>query len=202
MSSPVPTRLARWEADVAVWKNEIEAKFEKVAAELHISVTPEVTAAEAALSEAIDKSHAKSDLVNLYNQVVKIRPELASFAVQMETVLKANDFKDGWSASSLGDLMAVVHTKVAKIDALLAQDAQSIPESDLAVALKKEATDVANFCMMLVDNTKNLGSTTPDPKPEPTPEPAPTTADPPVEVQPGSAEASNTPPPMEPGVVA
>ena len=88
---------------------------------------------------------------NLLQQLSECRPEVLKFAVLMEKVLKQNDHKGGWKEVSLDYLNRRLIEEVAE---LLHETASRVyPKEN---AMTKEAVDVANFCMFLVDNFGNL----------------------------------------------
>lgn len=82
-----------------------------------------------------------------------IRPEVAAFAVWMETVLRQNDHKGGWDHMHPMDLLARIAGETQELrDAIF--DWQCRPDSDDAkerLRVASEAADVANFCLMIVD---------------------------------------------------
>ena len=65
------------------------------------------------------------------------RPSVLKFAEKMETILRHNDYKDGWEICSLDYLESRLH--------------EELKEYKNAVANMKidEIVDVANFCMMI-----------------------------------------------------
>ena len=74
---------------------------------------------------------------------MNIRPEVLRFAKQMEKVLKENDHKQHWSNCSVGYLLGRAGDELGELRrAIKSKDPQKI---------KKEATDLANFAMMIAD---------------------------------------------------
>lgn len=93
-----------------------------------------------------------------------MRQEVKKFAMDMELVLQKNDYKKHWSGCSIVYLQARLHDEVKELDVAM-RDIEAftkfrgVKSSALPLALKeakKEATDVANFCMMLSDNIDKL----------------------------------------------
>lgn len=80
---------------------------------------------------------------------IKIRPELLTFVVEMENILKQNDDKTHWSKSDFGYL----HRRLCEENDELAESL-SIGEDPFFIV--KESADVANFAMMIADNAKRL----------------------------------------------
>lgn len=79
-----------------------------------------------------------------------LRPEVTGFAVMMETVLAQNDWKGGWQDMDYDEIIERIDQELNELKAALrpAQGFLSAREREVA---KKEAVDVANFCMMLLD---------------------------------------------------
>ena len=77
----------------------------------------------------------------------KVRGAVLDFAVNhMEPVLQKNDHKGGWEDMTPRQIMTRILQEVEELrKAIYRQD----PEPDEMIS---EATDIANFCMMLVDN--------------------------------------------------
>ena len=102
---------------------------------------------------------------------MKIRKELKRFVDAMETVLAANDHKDGWEDMDLFELLICLREETRELRLNLTKfdkaymkcfitpypqqpkdyDQKVIP---LAKAVQKEAIDVANFAMMIWDNLR------------------------------------------------
>lgn len=75
---------------------------------------------------------------------IDCRIEVADFAQLMEKILRRHDHKGHWKGLSNQKIFALMLEEIAEL-------ARAI-DADERVAL--EATDVANFCMMLADNNK------------------------------------------------
>jgi len=78
-------------------------------------------------------------------QELEIRPEVMSFARQMEERLRANDHKGGWQDMTPGDLIRRLDDEFFELWA-------EIDNKASAERIVGECADVANFCMMLADN--------------------------------------------------
>ena len=76
---------------------------------------------------------------------MKLRPVVRVFAEEMERILRANDYKDGWQECSSAYLMMRLKEEVAELEL--------VSNSVMATAndVLKEAADVANFAMMMGD---------------------------------------------------
>ena len=89
----------------------------------------------------------------------QIRPSVMHFAAHMERVLEANDHKGGWLLMSDREVMFRIHDETTELgDATVAwftnhQMTQIHPgtKKSLTDELVKEAIDVANYAMMLID---------------------------------------------------
>lgn len=77
---------------------------------------------------------------------IEIRKPLARFVQKMESVLRANDFKGGWSRCSRQMLLDKLHEEVSELD----QAMRNHPYDRTTIA--NEAADVANIAMMIYDN--------------------------------------------------
>ena len=83
-----------------------------------------------------------------------LRPELAAFAQLQERVLKLNDFKGGWQDMQLDEVLTRIDEELGELKHVLQYRDGSynlFPSERDRETAKKEAVDVANFCMMLVD---------------------------------------------------
>jgi hypothetical protein len=81
------------------------------------------------------------------------RPEVRSFARVMENKLRANDHKIGWHHEEWPDLVERMQGKMVKlIDALSLHGCPEEAPQDIV----GEAADVANFCLMIADNSGQL----------------------------------------------
>ena len=81
-----------------------------------------------------------------------MRPAVLNMAKQMEIVLTINDNKRGWKDCSINYLVERLHDEVKELDG--AFDIY-LEDATAARKLKREAIDVANFAMMIVDNLKD-----------------------------------------------
>jgi NTP pyrophosphatase (non-canonical NTP hydrolase) len=72
----------------------------------------------------------------------QIRPAVQWFAQQMEAKLRKNDHKGGWEGMTLSRLMSRLDDEVGELYRALSADTNVI----------EEASDVANFAMMIADN--------------------------------------------------
>ena len=82
-----------------------------------------------------------------------MRTEVMDMAIRMEHVLQANDDKEHWSKSSQNYLEHLVRTK--HFDKLK----YAVCANDHAAVIK-QAVDISNYCLMLVDNAARLQSRT------------------------------------------
>ena len=90
-----------------------------------------------------------------------MRESVQKFSEAMETVLKEHDWKGGWEQEDFSYLWNRLLDEIEELKkqlerARLLQTKEvilSIPNKKL---INKEAVDVANFCMMIVDNVKYL----------------------------------------------
>lgn len=76
------------------------------------------------------------------------RPEVMNFAKAMETTLRKNDYKGGWSEMSLGTIFALVLTEIREAEAAW----EAVNKREHYERVSEELIDVANFCMMFYDN--------------------------------------------------
>ena len=81
---------------------------------------------------------------------ITLRPEVQRFAEMMESKLRENDHKGGWEDDTCGSLFARMIEEGDELHEALAQIRQ-IPEK-----VAGEAADVANFCLMIADNSGGL----------------------------------------------
>ncbi len=77
-------------------------------------------------------------------KVTDCRKELQNFAIQMESVLRLNDYKGGWQDMADEEIIARILEETAEIITAKACISGNSPET--------ECIDVANFAMMLWDN--------------------------------------------------
>jgi hypothetical protein len=89
------------------------------------------------------------------NRVV-IRPEVAEFAIEMEKVLRENDYKKGWDKLTIDDLFFRIKDEYEELEQaydLYANPLIGIDEvRDEMHNMRREAIDIANFCMFLCHN--------------------------------------------------
>lgn len=74
---------------------------------------------------------------------MKLRPEVQEFAEAMEHVLRDNDHKGGWQDMDGIDLLGAIERELRELS-------EAYGDANY-VAARKEAIDVANFCMMFWD---------------------------------------------------
>ena len=74
------------------------------------------------------------------------RREVEEFANYMEDVLRDNDDKGGWQSMSILDIIDRMEEELHEVRTVYLKS-----KSTDWRALKHEAADVANFCMMLAD---------------------------------------------------
>jgi len=91
----------------------------------------------------------------------KLRPEVAAFARLMEDRLQANEQKGGWKGCSVSWLFDRLMGEANELSHEL--------EARAYMWVDKEAADVANFAMMIVDVCGRLKSGVPAPSPSPLP---------------------------------
>lgn len=90
------------------------------------------------------------DTFQLMTRPVTIRESLRNFVIEMEKVLRDNDYKGGWKAESLEYLIKRAMTELGELsDALLRY--QHNDHQDNAAMVVREAVDVANYMMMIAD---------------------------------------------------
>jgi hypothetical protein len=80
-----------------------------------------------------------------------IRPEVAKFATRMELVLRDNDYKGGWKQTSFAYLLYQLHLETVELYKALDNPTFS---KEAVGQIIKEATDVANFAMMIADRAE------------------------------------------------
>lgn len=99
----------------------------------------------------IERSIGKSRSIRIIEQnKVIIRPEVQWFAEQMELALRDNDYKGGWGGMSYRQLKSRLDEEVCEVE--LAYYAGHNTER-----LIRETADVANFAMMIADNSRIFG---------------------------------------------
>jgi len=78
-----------------------------------------------------------------------IRPEVAAFAIEMETVLRENDHKSGWDRMSVHQLFSRIKDEFEELQREYILQTNALDGVNRKDRLRKEAIDVANFCMFL-----------------------------------------------------
>jgi hypothetical protein len=84
------------------------------------------------------------------------RFEVAKFAIDMESVLKENDFKGNWNLCS-AEFLSLKLTEeysetVLQMSKSMKENPFALTRED-AIRLRKECTDLANICMFISDNS-------------------------------------------------
>lgn len=78
-----------------------------------------------------------------------VRPELAAFALEMETVLRENDRKAGWNEMSVHQLFHRIKGEFEELQREYILQSNALDGVNRRDRLRKEAIDIANFCMFL-----------------------------------------------------
>ena len=78
-----------------------------------------------------------------------IRPELATFVIEMENVLQENDHKSGWDNMSIHALYSRIKQEFEELQREYILQTNALDGVNRRDRLRKEAIDVANFCMFL-----------------------------------------------------
>ncbi len=87
-----------------------------------------------------------------------IRPSVADFAELMESVLKENDWKDGWQDMDLCDCLFRLSGEAAELrEAVGRFELNHRHTAEELNRLRKEAADVANFAMFIVEIAGRYG---------------------------------------------
>ncbi len=82
-----------------------------------------------------------------------IRPELAEFAIEMESVLRENDHKSGWDEMGLHRLFDRIKQEFEELQREYIFACDSYPRDARRIQnMRREAIDIANFCMFLCHN--------------------------------------------------
>lgn len=84
------------------------------------------------------------------SEITGIREEVIKFALEMEKKLQANDSKGGWDKCEYDWLLQRVDEEITELKHSIRVDG-----SDRKII--RECADVANFVMMIADNTGGLG---------------------------------------------
>lgn len=82
------------------------------------------------------------------------REQVAWFAGRMEAKLAENDWKGGWSEMALPDLLSRLIGEVAELSEALEK---SVASEVNALPIVREASDVANYAMMIADIARTRG---------------------------------------------
>ena len=85
---------------------------------------------------------------------IEPRFEVAKFAIDMESVLKDNDFKGNWNLCSAEFLSLKLTEEFCELQTVVVKmlKEQNITQED-AANLRKECIDVANICMFISDRS-------------------------------------------------
>lgn len=83
--------------------------------------------------------------------IALLRPVLWRFALAMEAQLRANDNKPGWDGDPLESLLQRLREESDELASEIYKRAFGEKH-----AITKEAADVANFAMMIADNSRDL----------------------------------------------
>lgn len=98
--------------------------------------------ADPAIAEALDDLTNDESVARIYG----LRPEVAHFAVIMESCLRQNDHKPGWKRDGVRELIWRLWDEAAELDVA------TIPEQGRSSEyIAREAADVANFAMFIAD---------------------------------------------------
>jgi hypothetical protein len=89
---------------------------------------------------------------DLTARLATLRPEVIGFAVMMETVLVQNDWKGGWQDMEYDEILERIDQELAELKEAFTPLKTRFWATSEQENAKKEAIDVANFCMMLVDS--------------------------------------------------
>lgn len=81
-----------------------------------------------------------------------LRDPVRWFAWEMEKTLKQNDHKGGWESCSLGYLITRLAEEVRELEEQVARGQFTAEDRERTV---REATDVANFAMMIADKVQH-----------------------------------------------
>ena len=83
-----------------------------------------------------------------------VRPEVARFAVDMETILRNNDHKTGWDNLSIHQLFDRIKGEFEELQREYILQTNVPDGKDRTQRLQDEAIDIANYCMFLCHYTK------------------------------------------------
>lgn len=98
------------------------------------------------------RGHKGSDqvVVETKRRKIALRGPVVRFAVLMEEVLEDNDRKGGWSHMTTGELLRRAGQELKELRKALKKKGEDSKH------ICDEAADVANFCMMIADNSGGL----------------------------------------------
>lgn len=89
-----------------------------------------------------------------------VRNEVLGFSLMMEKALQRNDYKGGWQSMSTGQIMTRIYEEMRDLNT--ARKALDKVKGNVVMGItsdpareredvKRQAINVANFCMMMVD---------------------------------------------------
>lgn len=82
----------------------------------------------------------------------QVRPSVKRFAIEMEKVLRENDYKGGWNELSDDHLINRMFQEWIELhDAMIIRNRLN---AKTTIDMQKECIDIANFAMMLFDNNE------------------------------------------------
>ena len=101
--------------------------------------------------QTYERKARKSDIT-----LAECRPQVLSFAILMEEVLRENDHKGGWEDCDLEDLSQRIWGEAFELSAAVRPFYQAICMGDavsdlMQIEIGNEAADVANYAMMVAD---------------------------------------------------
>ena len=103
--------------------------------------------ADEASIELIEYLTGHDEQMSVYR--AHLRPEVAKFAIEMETVLQENDHKSGWDTMSVHQLFSRIKDEFEELQREYTLQTNALDGVNRRDRLRKEAIDVANFCMFL-----------------------------------------------------
>lgn len=83
-------------------------------------------------------------------RTIALRGSVVRFAVLMEEILEENDWKGGWDRMTQGQLLQRAGQELKELRRALKKKGEDRKH------ICDEAADVANFCMMIADNSGGL----------------------------------------------
>lgn len=90
-------------------------------------------------------------------KILTRRPEVQWFSCEMESVLRANDHKGGWHGEGTDGFLLMLRTEMKELEDAVEGERDAMGSREEYVAWSKkvirEAVDVANFAMMIADNS-------------------------------------------------